>query len=77
MTRPPSLTPSMFWGEHRKCRKEHEYFMSFHIEIGLTLFPSFMFVLNFKVARGKREGDKEKERERAKRQQAYFKRKGE
>lgn len=59
MTRPPSLTPSMFGGEHRKCRKGHEYFMSFHIEIGLTLFPSFMFVLHFKVARGEREKERE------------------
>lgn len=38
--------------------------MSFHIEIGLTLFPSFMFVFHFKVAQAEREGDKEKERER-------------
>lgn len=49
--------------------------MSFHIEIGLTLFPSFMFVLHFKVARREREGEKKREREE--RQQAYFKRKGE
>lgn len=35
--------------------------MSFHIEIGLTLLPSFMFVFRFKVAQREREGEKERE----------------
>lgn len=37
--------------------------MSFHIEIGLTLFPSFMFVFRFKVSEREREKERVRERE--------------